>query len=115
VYSHEIPRSVISELSPLAFNAADRLDVVACDILNGAATELAAMVIAVARRLNLVEQLSLSLTGSVLLKQPKFREMVLDAVASQGVRTGPVTVIAEAARGAVMMAQKLAMLNDAAG
>jgi hypothetical protein len=41
--------------------------------------------------------------------------MVLDAVASQGVRTGPVTVIAEAARGAVMMAQKLAMRNDAAG
>ena len=112
VYSHEIPRSVIDSLAPLAFSAADRMDVVACDILNGAATELAAMVVAVARRLNMIDRLPLALTGSVLLKQPKFREMVLDAVASRGVRTGPVTVVAEAVRGAVMMAQKLAMLNN---
>jgi N-acetylglucosamine kinase-like BadF-type ATPase len=109
VYSHEIPRSVISELSPLAFDAARQLDIVACDILNNAATDLAAMVVAVARRLSLTDTLSLSLTGAILLKQARFREMVVDGIASRGVRIQTTSVIAEAARGAVRMAQGLAL------
>ena len=109
VYSHEIPRSVISELAPLAFDAANRLDVVACDILNNAATDLASMVVAVARRLSLADQPSLSLTGAILQKQPRFREMVVDGILSRGVRLHATTVIHEAARGAVKMAQMLAI------
>ncbi len=109
VYSHEVPRSVIAGLAPLAFDAADRLDVVSCDLLNGAATELAAMVIAVARRLQLHDSLNLSMTGAVLLQQPKFRNMVLDSIASHGVQIGPTTVVAEAAQGALKMADNLAM------
>ncbi len=109
VYSHEVPRSVIAGLAPLVFDAADRLDIVSCDILNGAAIELAAMVIAVARRLNLLENVAVSLTGAVLLQQAKFRNMVLDAIASRGVSLGTTTVVTEAVRGAVKMAQTLAL------
>lgn len=111
VYSHEVPRAVIAGLAPLVFDAADRMDVVSCDILNGAAVELAAMVVAVARRLQLTESLALSLTGALMLNQAKFRHMVLDAVASRGVRLATTTVVHEPARGAIRMAQNLARMS----
>jgi N-acetylglucosamine kinase-like BadF-type ATPase len=109
VYSHEVPRAVIASLAPLVFDAADRQDVVSCDILNSAATELAAMVVAVTRRLNLQTDVSLFLTGALMLQQPKFRDMVLDGVASRGLQLGETTVVAEAVRGSVRMAHLLAL------
>jgi N-acetylglucosamine kinase-like BadF-type ATPase len=109
VYSNEIPRAVIAGLAPLVFDAADRMDIVSCDILNGAAVELAAMVVSLARRLDLVDGVVLSLTGSVLLQQAKFRTMVLDAVASRGIRVGSAVLVEVAARGALKMASALAV------
>jgi hypothetical protein len=85
------------------------MDIVSCDILNGAAVELAAMVVSVARRLNIVDGVALSLTGSVLLQQVKFRTMVLDAVASRGVRVSSAVLVEAAARGALKMASALAV------
>ena len=111
VYSNEIPRAVIAGLAPLVFDAADRMDIVSCDILNGAAVELAAMVVSVARRLDLVEGVALSLTGSVLLQQAKFRTMVLDAIASRGVRVSSAVLVEAAARGALKMASALAAVR----
>jgi N-acetylglucosamine kinase-like BadF-type ATPase len=108
VYSHEIPRSVMARLAPLAFDAAERLDTVACDLVTDAARDLSAMVLAVAKRLSLQEQLSLSMTGAVLLQQVKFRNMVVDAIAAKGIRVANTTVVADAVEGAVRMAQTLA-------
>jgi N-acetylglucosamine kinase-like BadF-type ATPase len=108
VYSHEIPRAVIASLAPLAFDAAERLDAVSCDLVTNAATDLAAMVIAVARRLNLQEQLSLSVTGAVLLQHERLRSMVVDAITAKGTRVASTTIVADAVQGAVRMAQTLA-------
>lgn len=108
VYSHEIPRAVIAGLAPLAFDAAERLDVVSCRIVTGAASDLAAMVMAVTERLHLQDHLSFSVTGAVLLQHQKFRDMIIDMIASQGVRVASTTVVADPVLGAVRMAESMA-------
>jgi hypothetical protein len=45
----------------------------------------------------------------VLLQQAKFRTMVLDAVASRGIRVGSAVLVEVAARGALKMASALAV------
>ena len=107
VYSHEVPRSVIAGLAPLAFEAAAAADLVAAEIIDQAARELAAMVVAVATRLELRKELHLTLTGSLLLHHASFRERVANQIGRNGVDLHSTTIVQEAVAGAVAIAQSL--------
>ena len=110
VYSHEVPRAVIAGLAPLAFEAAALADPMAAEIVEQAATELAAMVVAVASRLALRQELHLTLTGSVLLQQGSFRDQIAERIRSSGVDLLATTIVQDAVAGAVAIARS--MLSD---
>ncbi len=109
VYSNEIPRAVIAGLAPLAFDAAERLDVISCDIITTAARELAALVISVARRLRLQDQLALFFAGTLPREREKFCHMIVDAISSHSVRVVATHVVAEPAEGALALARQIAV------
>lgn len=107
VYSHEVPRAVIAGLAPRAFDAAASADHIAAEIVDLAATELAAMVVAVADRLELRQELHLILSGSVLLQQASFREQVAKRISISGVDLQSTTIVQDAVAGAVEIARSL--------
>lgn len=108
VYSQEVPRAVVAGLGALAFTAASKGDVVAVDIAHQAATELAAMAVATARRLELGSSLFLAMTGAVLIKNPAFRQEVIAEIEAAGLRIDETAVVENAVAGAVNMANRLA-------
>ena len=107
VYSHEVPRAVIAGLAPLGFAAAAAADHIAAEIIDQAASELTAMVVAVANRLELRHELHLMLTGSVLLQQASFREQVAERISISGVDLQSTTIVQDAVAGAVEIARSL--------
>lgn len=108
VYSHEVPRAVVANMASLGFAAAARRDNVAMEILHQAATELAAMAVVTARRLEMQSTLPLALTGSVLIQNPEFRQQVLAEIEAAGIKLSQTTVVEEAVAGAVNIAARLA-------
>jgi N-acetylglucosamine kinase-like BadF-type ATPase len=101
VYGAEVPRAVIAELAPLAFSACAAGDPVAAEILNEASRQLASMVNAVCRRLELTDS-PLVLSGSVLLHQQTFRSSILAELADN--RFSHVVVAADPVQGSVRLA-----------
>lgn len=108
VYSQEVPRAVVAELAALAFAAAGRGDAVAVDIVRHAATELAAMAVVTARRLELDSSLFLAMTGAVLIQNPAFRREVIAEIEAAGLQIAEAAVVENAVAGAVNMANRLA-------
>lgn len=108
VYSHEVPRAVVANVACLAFSAAGKNDLLAQKILHKAAKELAEMVAVAARRLSMQSDLSLSMTGAVLLQNPDFCEQVIAEIEAMGVRLVTKIKIEHAVSGAVNMAARQA-------
>ncbi|MEZ6035302.1 MAG: BadF/BadG/BcrA/BcrD ATPase family protein [Planctomycetaceae bacterium] len=104
VYSHEVPRAVVASVACLAFPAAGKHDLVAEKILQKAAKELAEMAAVSARRLALQSDLSLSMTGAVLLQNPDFCEQVIAEIETMGIRLARKIKIEHPVSGAVNMA-----------
>lgn len=108
VYSHEVPRAVVAGMAALAFTAAAKSDAVAKDIAHNAATELAAMAVATARRLEFNSSVLLAMTGSVLIQNPAFQREVIAEIEAAGLQIAEVAVVENAVAGAVGMASRLA-------
>ncbi len=108
VYSHEVPRAVVANMASLGFAAAVRRDNVSLEILKQAAVELAAMAVVTARRLEMQSMLSLTLTGSVLIQNPEFRQQVIAGIETAEITLFQTTVVEDAVVGAVNIAARLA-------
>ena len=108
VYSQEVPRAVVAGLAALAFTATGKGDLVAIDLAHHAATELAAMAVVTARRLELDSSLFLVMTGAVLIQNPAFRQEVIAEIEAAGLRIAEAAVVENAVAGAVNMANRLA-------
>jgi N-acetylmuramic acid 6-phosphate etherase len=105
IYRSGLDRTALAALAPLVFETADIGDEAATGIVLRGAEQLAATVVAAARQLKLESApLPLALAGGVLLAAPSYGEKVLTALASQGLRAEPVTLVREPAEGAVRLA-----------
>lgn len=82
-YSDRLSVSGMARLAPLVFRMADEGNEVAQDIVGVAATDLADLVAAVARRLHLSSAFTVTLRGGVLENQPILREQVAQRIASR--------------------------------
>jgi N-acetylglucosamine kinase-like BadF-type ATPase len=107
IYSAEIPRALIAELAPLAFTHAHNDDPVASRIVSTAGQDLALMVRTVADRLQLPQKLPLAATGAVLTQQPALLQAVVTHLGSDQRYTPVVSVVHNAATGALRLAAGL--------
>jgi N-acetylglucosamine kinase-like BadF-type ATPase len=80
VYAPTTTKGDIAKMASIVIEENDAGDQVAKDIVERSASELAAMVCAVARRLGFTSPLPLAVTGGTLVHAPAFREAVLAAV-----------------------------------
>lgn len=105
IYASDMTRERIASLAVVVFEvAAD--DAVAQRIIDSAATDLAAMVAALIKPLNLpVGNFPLALAGSVLEQQEPFRERVLARLQQTESEPGMVSIVSEPVRGAVTLAR----------
>lgn len=107
VYRGAWDRARLASLAPVVLEAAAAGDVVAQAIAEREAGELARTTAAAARKRSLpLDGLPLALTGGTLL-DASYRQRFLDALAREGVRPQPVTMVEEPAIGAVRMAREL--------
>src|SRR5205823_362401 len=100
-------RASLAALAPHVFVAAEAGDAVAQSIAETGADELAQMVVACAKSLE-VEQFALALSGGLLIHSKHYRALVTDALERRGLRVEPVTIVAEPAEGAVKLAVEMA-------
>lgn len=107
VYGAVVPRQVIAELAPLVFDAAQRADAIAAEILHNASQQLADMATAVAHSLNLPNPLHLACTGGVLLNHPDYRDAVTNSITARTGHSPEVSCVPEPVLGALQLAQKL--------
>jgi len=114
VYGAEIPRAVIAGLAPLVFLQAELSDDVACEIVRFQATELAAMVTSVARKLQLSDGFSLTITGSVLLHQQAYRNEVRRSLELMGQKVTRCALVEHAVEGSVKIARGMAAASPEA-
>ena len=107
VYSPQMTRERIASLAHLVFDNAER-DETARQIIADAALELAAMVAAVRRELQLpANDYSLALAGGIITNEPCLQDLLI-----KGLHDGPpnrVVSVAEPVRGAVAIARQLAV------
>jgi N-acetylmuramic acid 6-phosphate etherase len=107
IYRGTWDRTKLAGLAPLVLETAEAGDAVAESVVAEAARELARAGAAVAAKLGMRDQsIPLALAGGVLLGSAGYRKRVLEALASSGVRPGPVTLVHEPAEGAVRRAMK---------
>jgi N-acetylmuramic acid 6-phosphate etherase len=98
-------RAELAALAPLVLGAAEAGDAVAEGLVEEGAQELAAAAAAVARQLGMADQeVPVALAGGALVGSPAYPERFLAALRAEGVHGGPVTSVAEPARGAVRLA-----------
>ncbi|MFM8477281.1 MAG: N-acetylglucosamine kinase [Planctomycetaceae bacterium] len=107
VYGAVVPRQVIAELAPLVFDAAQRADAIAAEILHSASQQLADMAAAVAHSLNLLNPLHLACTGGVLLNHSDYRDAVTHSITARTGQPPEVNCVPEPVLGALQLAQKL--------
>lgn len=80
IYDLATTKADLARLSSIVMEEAANGDVVAVDILDRAAAELADMALAVGRRLAMLDRLQLAMTGGLLIHSPDYRERVLASV-----------------------------------
>lgn len=107
VYSSEIPRAVLAGLAPLLFQPELQEDAAVRHIVHQAAQDLATMTDSVARQLHMPAPYPLAVTGSVLLQQETYRTAILQALTQSGCATPSVTLVPDAAEGAIRLAEDL--------
>lgn len=106
VYRIAADRSRIAAFADVVTQAAEDGDVQARQILDSAASELAAMVAAVARKLGFADgAFPLAVTGGVLLGSERLRSGLEDRMQSLGLALGLIANVADPVAGAVKLAQ----------
>ena len=101
------PRQLIASLAPTVLRIAEQGDVVAKDIVDVGAEELAKLIVSVAVRLGLCnEHFALALAGGVLNGSQPLRELVLSKLQIFQLTADPVTVVSEPALGCVKLAAR---------
>jgi len=100
-------RAAIAGLAEVVFGVAEGGDAMGRAILDHAAMELGAMVIAVARMLGFVAGFPLVLSGGILLRHGVLRDLVTNVLGGHGLRPESVVCVAEPVLGAVRLAQTL--------
>lgn len=105
VYASDMTRERIAALTVVVFEAAAN-DAIAQRIIDSAVADLAVMVAALIKPLNLpAGNFPLALAGSVLEQQESFRERVLARLQQAEAAPGTVSIISEPVRGAVTLAR----------
>jgi N-acetylglucosamine kinase-like BadF-type ATPase len=105
VYGGGLDRSALAALAPIVVDAALAADVVAVDIVEEAARQLAGLVAAAAHQLGLErEPFPLAIAGGVLLSSTSYRSKLLATLTAKGFKTDPVTLVPEPAEGAIRRA-----------
>jgi N-acetylmuramic acid 6-phosphate etherase len=107
VYSPAMNPPALASGAMFVFEVAET-DGVAKQIIETGAEESAHMIAALARRMGLGRSFTLGMSGSACVKQPTYRERILDRLAARNVRPASVEVVAEPVRGAVALARALA-------
>lgn len=105
IYGASSPKSAIADLASEVFSAAAS-DAVADEIIRQAQCDLAGLVSSLAHRLALHDDLSLALTGGVLLNQTRFRDGLLNQLADEGISVTSTRLVHDAVLGAVAMARE---------
>jgi N-acetylglucosamine kinase-like BadF-type ATPase len=101
-------RSALASLAPLVLEAAESGDVVAHDLVEQAARELAETAAAVVRQLGLTARaVPVALSGGLLQESEPYRQRFERQLRGLGVEAQPVAVVQEPAEGAVRLAQGL--------
>jgi glucosamine kinase len=85
-------KASIAQLSQLVFSAARSNDLIARNIVEEAASEIALAAVAVSKKLSLPSSIPLALAGSLLTHEADFRTMVLNAI-RQHLAIAPVVVV----------------------
>ncbi len=107
VYGAETTRDQLAQLARVVFESA-ATDGVAAEIVTAAAEELARLTATLARKLALPgHAYTLAMTGSLLVHQPPFRELIVSLLRDAGSAPGEVHLVTEPVAGAVALAQHL--------
>jgi N-acetylmuramic acid 6-phosphate etherase len=105
IYRGGRDRAALASWAPLVFAAADEGDVVAIELVEAGARELAQMAAAVARALAFDRSaVPLALSGGVLLANAGYRQRLLAALESLGIGVDRVMIVREPAEGAIRLA-----------
>ncbi|MCU0878792.1 MAG: N-acetylglucosamine kinase [Pirellulaceae bacterium] len=113
VYAVDMTRQRIASLAPLVF-AAEATDPLARSIVEGAASDLAEMVAALAAKLPLkAGGYRLAMAGGLFVHQPSYRERVVSNLCERQIGPRDTSVVADPVRGAVHLAFQMAV-NQAA-
>jgi N-acetylglucosamine kinase-like BadF-type ATPase len=106
IYRSGRDRAALASWAPLVFEAAEAGDLVAVEIVEAGARELAHMAAAVAQALGFNRHaVPLALSGGVLLASINYRQRLLSVLESLGIRADPVMVVREPAEGALRLAR----------
>ncbi len=106
VYRGAWDRTAIAGLAPMVLDAAAEGDVVAAEVVDYAASELARTAVGAAKNIGLSAGVPVALAGGVLLKSDVFRTKFLAAMGEGGVAAGPVKLVHDPAAGAVVIARR---------
>jgi len=107
VYQPEPDRPAIAGLAQLVLKTAEAGDAAAAEIVGQAARDLAAMVAAVARKLDFAPRpFPLALAGSALLGSGMLQSGLMTELTNLGLQAGPVGRVPEPVAGAVALALK---------
>jgi N-acetylmuramic acid 6-phosphate etherase len=108
VYSLAAERASVAALAEVVCAAAEAGDEGAQQILDAGARDLAVMVVAVARRLELIAvEFPLALAGGLLLGNARIRSRLFASLPSLRLHAAPVTLVADPVAGAIRLAQQL--------
>lgn len=109
VYRSGLTHAELAKLAPLVIAEAERGDVVALELIQAAADNLARGVKAVSRALKFgTEPFPLALTGGLLLGAEFYRNKLSDALRRYGCECAPVELVREPVLGAVRLARAVA-------
>ncbi len=107
-YGGSDPKARIASIAPLVFDECER-DPVAMEIVESGAVEIAKLVVAVARdRAFQSRGFTLACTGSLLLKQPRYRELVAAELGRQNASPREMVCVDDPAVGALRIAWGMA-------
>jgi N-acetylmuramic acid 6-phosphate etherase len=110
IYQGGRDRAALAELGPLVLAEAEAGDAVAAELVARAATELAGMVAAVVRQLDLPrDAVPLALAGGLLMGSVSYRERVLQALAAAGITTALAMPVPLPVEGAMRRATGIAL------
>ncbi|MEX2169279.1 MAG: BadF/BadG/BcrA/BcrD ATPase family protein [Pirellulales bacterium] len=109
VYRAAEPRQQIAEVAQVVCAAAETGDPQSQQILTGASEQLATLVQTVAKQLGIAAEFPLALSGGVAVNSLYLQHQIAAELDRRGLRTGPIAIVDEPARGCIELAWRIAM------